>query len=158
MKKQQVKAILDLMKNTYRDNLNYLQVDLYNDKPVLVATDSYILVALYADESLRDKVGQGMPYRQLEIWYKLATAKSVFEAKDVETEKNDRYPKWQQIIEATKKQATDMLGFNSKLATRLETIAGEQLYYELSGNNGAMKATTDNGLFLLMPLKPKKGA
>lgn len=154
MKKQQVKALLDILKN-YREPLTYLQVDLYQNKPVLVATDSYILVALYADESLRDKVGQGMTRNQLEIWYKLATAKSVFEAKDVETEKNDRYPKWQQIIEATKPEPTNKIGFNAKFATRLEAIAGEQLYYELSGD-GAMVANTENGLFVLMPLKPEK--
>jgi hypothetical protein len=33
--------------------------------------------------------------------------------------------------------------------------AGERLYYELSGD-GAMVATTENGLFVLMPLKPEK--
>lgn len=158
MKKQQVKAILDMTKNEYRKPLTYLQVDLYNDKPVLVATDSYTLIALYADDSMRDKVGQGITRNTLEVWYKLASGRYALDFTTLETEKHDSFPKWQQIIEATEQKATDTLGFDSKLASRLETIANEQLYYKLSGNGGAMVATTDNGLFVLMPLKPKKGA
>ena len=155
MKKQQVKAILDMTKNDYRKPLTYLQVDLYNDRPVLVATDSYTLIALYADESLRNKVGQGITRNTLEVWYKLASGRDTVDFTTLETEKHDNFPKWQQILEATEHKATERIGFDSKLASRLEVIAGEQLYYELSGD-GAMVANTENGLFVLMPLKPEK--
>jgi hypothetical protein len=158
MKKQQVKAILDMTKNIYREPLECLQVDLYNGRPVLVATDGYILIAMYADASLVDKVGYCMKRKNLEIWYKLASGKSVFGTNDLDLEKNDRFPKWQEIIKNTERKEAKTIGFDSKLASRLETIAGEQLYYKLSGDGGAMIANTDNGLFLLMPLKPKKEA
>ena len=157
MKKQQVKAILDITKNEYRQPLTYLQIDLYNDKPVLVATDSYTLIALYADESMRDKIGHGITRNTLEVWYKLASGRDTLDFTELETEKHDTFPKWQQILEATEQKPSDQLGFDSKLASRLETIAGERLYYKLSGNDRAMVANTEKGLFVLMPLKPKKG-
>lgn len=155
MKKQQIKAILDMTKNEYRQPLTYLQIDLYNDKPVLVATDSYTLIALYADESMRDKVGQGITRNTLEVWYKLASGRDMLDFTTLETEEHANFPKWQGIVEKMEQKPSDQLGFDSKLASRLETIAGEQLYYKLSGNGGAMIANTEKGLFVLMPLKPK---
>jgi hypothetical protein len=107
---------------------------------------------------MRDKIGQGITRNTLEVWYKLASGRDMLDFTTLEIEEHANFPKWQGIVEKMEQKPSDQLGFDSKLASRLETIAGEQLYYKLSGNDGAMIANTEKGLFVLMPLKPKKGA
>lgn len=157
MKKQQVKALLEILKNG-REPLEYLQTDAWNDKTVLVATDSYTLVALYVD-SLELKPGFGISHATLERWYKLASGRDTLNPEELEQTENIRYPHWQEFVlnyQDAENKKTEMIGFDAKLANRLQVIAGEPLYYELSTDNGAMIAENKHGLFVLMPLKPEK--
>jgi hypothetical protein len=172
LSKQQVKALLDVLsKDDTRPVLEHALIDDYQGRMVLVATDSYKLVALNIGplDGWPEHVGKFVSRDALTRWYKLAGNKDMLGAEELvemATVDDDlAYPKWQNLLKERDPSGVgyteqdlqpvpiSKLSFNAKYALTLETVAAHVLTYELHGPLGAMIATTDNGLFILMPMK-----
>lgn len=161
----QIKELIELLKSGeyQKPPLAYAYIDKYQDGVVLVATDSFRLVSIdLAGGGLDDSewaalVGKSLSIADLERWYKLADRKDIFEVMDVvklAADHDINYPEWQLILKSIDSPAdTSHIRFNARYAIELERLAGEPLNYYLAGPLSPMRATTRNGLYLLMPLK-----
>lgn len=161
--KRQIKALLEVLANdNTRPALEHAYLDTYNDKPVLVATDSYKLITVYleggGDLDWPKLAGRSISREDLTRWYKLASNSDRLQTEDIVTMAQDRsddfkYPDWQKIIGQTKPASADQISFNAKYTLILETLADCHLCYELNGPNNPLIAQNNSGLYLIMPLR-----
>jgi len=147
-----------ILTNAYLDN--------YHDTLVLVATDSYKLVAIQLGEADMVLAGRFIPRAELIKWYKLAATRDLLTLEVIAgmaiVDNDSKYPAWQKLLDKQEEEtdpkytgATDSISFNASYALTLEKLAGQSLSYQLNGYMGQMQATTDDGLYILMPLKAK---
>jgi hypothetical protein len=170
--KKQVKALLEVLsKDDTRPILEHALIDDYQGQLTLVATDSYKLIALKLHITSADGqeyIGKLVSRDDLTRWYKLAATKDTLMTNDLlamAAASDMNYPKWQDLLKEKtasgngrtdqdlKPEAVSKIGFQADYAVTLEKLAGTQLFYEFHGPFGAMLARTDDGLFILMPLK-----
>jgi hypothetical protein len=169
LNKSQVRSFLEVISSDEsREVLTYAYIDLYKGRPVLVATNSYILAAIYLPDELKEHVGKFISRADITRWYKLAKAKDMLGANDLlemaSGDKPFKYPDWQRLIDSQEEQgpersgATDKISFDAKYAMTLQSLAGQQLVYTLHGRRGVMVAVglenkwRETGLYLLMPM------
>lgn len=164
MNRKQVNAFLKVMsKDVTRPVLCSTLVDKFNDKPVLVVTDGYILAAVYMEDVDDSYIGKRITRAAIERWYKLADGKSRLTGETIQELMEDDvhngrdmygdYPKWQGIV-PKETGAVDTIAFNADFAKTLQDLNGKEgLTYKLSGKMGAMVADTDVAFAMLMPLK-----
>lgn len=164
MNRKQVNAFLKVMsKDTSRPVLCSTLIDKFNDKPVMVVTDGYILAAVYLDYVDDSYIGKRITRAAIEKWYKLADGKSRLTGDSIQELMEDDvhngrdlygdYPKWQGIV-PKEHAAVDTIAFNADFAKTLQDLNGKDgLTYKLSGKLGAMVSDTDVAFCMLMPLK-----
>lgn len=166
LNKKQVGALLKVI---YRDNdrpaIQCLTVQKYKDRAVAVATNGYILSALYLDEDeAKGLVSLKLRRETLEKWYKLADSKSRLDTKELadlygeDYSQNGghldvAYPDWTKVVPEGEQQ-TGRIAFNADYAKILQDLAGtDGLEYTLNSRLGAMVARTEGGVYVLMPKK-----
>ncbi len=164
MNRKQVNAFLKVMsKDTSRPVLCSALVDKYNDKAVLVATDGYVLTAVYLGETDESYIGKRITRESIEKWYKLADGKSRLTGESLQDLMEDdvhngreisgNYPQWQQLVPG-EPQPTEFIAFNADFAKVVQDLnASDGLRFTLNGKLGAMVSDTDVALTLIMPLK-----
>lgn len=161
MNKKQVNALLKVMsKDTLRPVLRNLYIDEYNGRTVVVATNGYILTAVNI-EIEPEHVGKSIKREAIEVWYKLATGRSRFDGGAVDelvgnsaNLSNLEYPKWQSLMPSSETEPQEMMIFNAEYAKTLQDLSGENgLIWKLHGKISPMIATTENGMYVMMPMK-----
>lgn len=163
LSRKQVKSLLEVMGNDgIREILECAYIDIYKGRTVLVACDAYKLVALNIPDAEGNaiKVGERVPRDALVRWYKLAKASDTFTTADIAelSVEGAPYVPWQEVLA---EKTTDVgaaitaVAFNAAYALSLQGVAGEPLTYKLNGTDGPMCANTDNGSYVLMPLRNK---
>ena len=160
MNKKQVNALLKVMsKDTMRPVLRNAYIDEYEGRTVLVATDGYMLTALNIEID-SEHVGKSIKREAIEVWYKLAVARSRFDGEAIAELANNKanlsdlnYPKWQGPIDR-EQSAQDAMMFNADYAKTLQDLSGEiGLVWKLHGKLSPMIARTENGMYVMMPMK-----
>ena len=164
MNRKQVNAFLKIMsKDKFRPVLCSTLIDKFYNKPVLVATDGYVLAAVYLEYVDDSYIGKRISREAIERWYKLADGKSILNGDTLQElmeddvyngrELNGDYPKWQQIV-PKESQAVDTIAFNADFAKTVQDLNGvDGLTYKLNGKLGAMVSDTDVAYTILMPMK-----
>ena len=161
MNKKQVNAFLKVMsKDAMRPVLRNAHIDEYNGKTVLVATNGYILSSINIEVD-SELVGKTIRREAIEVWYKLATGKSRFDGEAVaELVGNSanlsdiEYPKWQNVMPTSETKPQEAMMFNAEYAKTLQDLSGESgLVWKLHGKLSPMVATTENGTYVMMPMK-----
>lgn len=164
LNKKQVGALLKVIsKDDSRPVLTTAKVDKWGDDVVLVATDGYILCALYLDsEDASELVGKLIRRDAIEKWYKLATGKDRLTTQElVQVSASDygdhnsyadyEYPDWTRVVPSGEMESTS-LAFNADFAKVLQDLDGEDgLKYTLNGLLGPMVARNERGVYVLMP-------
>lgn len=167
MNKKQVGAFLKVMdKDEMRPILASVYIDRWHDGIVMVATNGYIMAILPLDtEDAEPLVGKMIRREAIERWYKLATGKSrldTMELVQVASEDYGRhgnyqegnYPKWQGVVPSGIADGADTIAFNADLAKTLQDLDGSDgLVWTVYGKLQPLMASTDNGTYLLMPMK-----
>lgn len=166
LNKKQVGALLKVIsKDDSRPVLTTAKVDKWGDDVVLVATNGYILAALYLDsEEAGELVGKLVRRSAIEKWYKLATGKDRLTTEELVRVSSEDYgenggyadygyPDWTKVIPSGEMESTS-LAFDAEYAKALQDLDGaEGLNYTLNGILGAMVARNDRGTYVLMPRK-----
>ena len=164
MNRKQVNAFLKIMsKDTFRPVLCSTLIDKFNGKPVMVATDGYVLTAVKLDDIDESYIGKRISREAIEKWYKLADGKSRLTGESIQELMEDDvhngrelygdFPKWQEIV-PKESQAVDTIAFNADFAKTVQDLnAVDGLIYTLNGKLGAMVSDTDVAYTMLMPLK-----
>ena len=161
MNKKQVGALLKVMsKDTMRPALRNLYIDEYNGRTVVVATNGYILTAVNIDIE-PEHVGKSIKREAIEVWYKLATARNKLDgdalaelASNAANLSNLTYPEWEKLLPDGYVSGATTMKFNADYAKTLQDLSGEEgLAWKLYGTISPMVATTDNGLYVMMPMK-----
>ena len=160
MNKKQVNALLKVMsKDAMRPVLRNAYIDEYEGRTVLVATDGYMLTALNIEIDA-EHIGKSIKREAIEVWCKLATGRSRFGGEAIAELAGNKanlsdleYPKWQGLIDR-KQSAQDMMRFNADYAKTLQDLSGEDgLAWKLHGKISPMIARTENGTYVMMPMK-----
>jgi DNA polymerase III sliding clamp (beta) subunit (PCNA family) len=162
--KKQVKSLLEVISSDdTRPMLQQVKIDTFEDKPVLVATDGYVLAAINLDDSVLPEVGKMIDRSEIVKWYKLATNKDIFsEATLLELPKTHIegvYPVWQKLVpEAKDFSAQASMRFNAQYMATIQTLAARDGYnaglcWELYGKLSPLVARDESGTYLVMPLK-----
>jgi DNA polymerase III sliding clamp (beta) subunit (PCNA family) len=157
--KQQVKSLLEVMGNDdARPMLQQLKIDLFNDKPVLVTTDSYQMAIFALSDNVLPEMGKMIDRKEIVKWYKLASAKDLFtevDLIDAPATEDGNYPKWQTLI-PKREDMTDIpsLGLNATYLLNLGKLAGNTgMILEFYGRRAPIVSRTGDNIFVLMPLK-----
>ena len=172
LNKRQVKALLEVISaDLTRPALTYAYIDDYDGKTVLVATDSYKLAVLDVGRvpDPEAHVGKFVARAELLKWYKLAESRDLLTSEGVlgMAERIDeaiKYPDWRMLLTRHYERVATLvkhkefvgasqLSFNTEYAVHLETLAGGNLNYKLTGNIDMMVATKNGNLYILMPRK-----
>lgn len=156
--KQQVKALLDVMSaDDARPGIAQSWVELLNDEPHLVTTDSYQAVCFKLPATFSDRAGEVITRAELLKFYKLMERKDQLTTEQVETmlqPAENRPPEFKMIVEKLPKEGnTEQISFNAKYALNLEKVAGQPLVYRMTGKLNPLVAETAGDLFILMPMK-----
>lgn len=163
MNRKQVNAFLKIMsKDKFRPVLCSALIDKLNNKDVLVATDGYVLTAVYLEYVDDSYIGKRISREAIERWYKLADGKSILNGDTLQELMEDDayngrdlygdYPKWQQLV-PRESQPTDSIAFNADFAKKVQDLNGvDGLTYTLNGKLGAMVSDTDVAYTMLMPI------
>lgn len=166
MNKKQIGAFLKVMsKDKSRAVLCSAYIDLYNNKPVMVATDAYILSAVYLPDLDKSYVGKRITREAIEKWYKLADGRIKFNGSTIQDLMEDdvynnraisgQYPDWQSVIKINN-NPTNKIGFNADYAKIIQELNGSDgLTYSLNGDLGAMVSDTELAFSMIMPLRNK---
>lgn len=165
MNRKQVNAFLKIMsKDTSRPVLCTTLVDSFRGKAVLVATDGYVLTAVYLGEETDESyIGKRITRTAIEKWYKLADGKSRFTGESLQDlmeddvhngrELDGKYPEWQKLVPG-EPSPSDTIAFNADFGKTAQDLnAAEGLTLKLNGKLGAMVSDTDVAYTLIMPLK-----
>lgn len=152
--KKQVKAFLEVISNDdSRPVLCTASVQMFKDRPYLVATDSYKLTALLLDESFKNHVGKVVTRDDLTKWYKLAGTRDVLNpvaVEDMLTDASGKYPEWQALM-PEEFGNRETVYFNSKYLLTMETLADKPLKYKFAKD---MLYAEDNGnIYVVMSLR-----
>jgi len=166
MNRKQVYNFLKvMMKDKSRAGLEVAYVDDLYGKPVLVATDGYILTAVYLGEEAKDYVGKRISREAIEKWYKLADGKSRLTAESLQDLMEDdahngwqpvgEYPKWQQLIPSTDSAMQDMsMAFNADFVKVVQDLNNSQgVHIKLYGKLAPMVIDDEVSFSLIMPMK-----
>lgn len=169
MNRKQVNAFLKIMmKDKTRPVLESAYIDELDGKVVMVATDGYVLTAVYLDEEARDYIGKRVTREAIEKWYKLADGKSRLTGSTIQELMEDdqyqgreitgEYPKWQQLLPTvvdTDGFLSDMtISFNTtyvKLVQDLNNAEGVKM--RLYGKLAPMVIESEVSLSIVMPMK-----
>ncbi len=161
MNKKQVNAFLKVMsKDKMRAVLCNAHIDEYNGKTVLVATNSYVLSAINIEVD-SELVGKTIKREAIEVWYKLATTRNKLDgdalaelASNVANLSDLTYPEWKKVLPDGYMSGETTMKFNADYAKTLQDLSGEEaLAWKLYGTISPMVATTENGLYVMMPMK-----
>lgn len=160
MIKKQVGAFLKVMaKDTTLPKIRGAHIDEYGGRTVLVATNRYTLAAMYIDID-RSYIGKTIRREAIEVWYRLASARSelngeaVAELADNKANLMDGYPDWKIALPKDSGEPQERIIFNAELAKSLQDLSGKsRLDLKLYGNISPMIAHTEQGMFILMPIK-----
>lgn len=167
LNKKQVGALLKVMgKDESRAILTSVYIDKWGDDTVLVATNGYIMAILQLDpEDAEPLVGKMIRREAIERWYKLATGKSRLNTMELVQVSSDdyaqhgeyqtgEYPRWQSVVPSGVADGADEIAFNADLAKTLQDLDGsEGLMWTVYGKLRPLMANTDNGTYLVMPVK-----
>ena len=166
MNKKQVGAFLKVMgKDESRPVLMRAKIDTLNDKPVLVATNGYVISAVYLDEDAMELVGKHIRREALEKWHKLATGKSRLTGNELQDVLGDDYAQhgsylesnyinWKNAMPAGEPEAQVDMKFNADLFKIVQDLDGEgALHVKFYGKLAPMVFESDNGYYLIMPMK-----
>lgn len=161
MNRKQIGALLKIAsKDASRPVLTSVHVDVYEGKTCLVATDGYILAMRYL-EGIDSHVGETIPRKLMERWYKLADNKSWFDAETVDEMFTDKdykpsdykYPNYKSLIPTSNHSTNRRVNFNAELALALQKVSGKPgLEWEFYGEREPITAKDETGIYLLMPL------
>ena len=158
--KQQVKSLLEVIsKDDSRPMLQQIKIDLFNEKPVLVTTDSYQMVIFALSDDVLPEMGKMIDRSEIVKWYKLATSKDLFtEAELIDmpaTHVEGKYPEWQRLIPKREEMtAIDHIGINASYLLNLGKLAGNTgMPLEFYGKMSPVLSRFDGNIFVLMPLK-----
>ena len=169
MNRKQVNTFLKIMmKDNTRPGLECGYIDLYNDRPVIVATDGYILSAVYLDDEARNHVGKRVTRDSIERWYKLADGRSLFTGDTIQQllEEDVRegrtipgaYPAWQTLIPSNKdfyKFKDDMtISFNADFMKLAQDLSVDNnVKVSIYGKLSPLVIESETSLTLIMPVK-----
>lgn len=167
LKKKQVGALLKVMgKDDMRPILASVYIDRWNDGIVMVATNGYVMAILPLDvEDAEPLVGKMIRREAIERWYKLATGKSRLNTMELVQIASDdygqygsyregAYPQWTNVVPSGIADGAQEIGFNADLAKVLQDLDGNDgLAWTVYGKLQPLMASTDNGTYLLMPIK-----
>lgn len=170
MNRKQVYAFLKVMgKDNSRPVLATGKIDELDGKPVLVATDGYILTAVYLDEEAKDLVGRIIRRESFERWYKLADGRARLTYDELERISDEeyhregswldvQYPKWQGLV--PKERDTDgftkdmSIAFNADFVKIVQDLnADTKVKIDLYGKLAPMVIKTEQSFSMIMPMK-----
>ena len=160
MIKKQVNAFLKVMeKDTTLSKIRGAHIDEYNGRTVLVATNRHVLAAMYIDID-KSYIGKTIRREAIEVWYKLASTRSelngeaIAELADNKANLMEGYPDWKKALPKNSGEPQERMVINAELAKSLQDLSGEpHLDLKLYGNISPMIAHTEQGMFILMPIK-----
>ena len=169
MNRKQVGVFLKIMmKDKTRPALECGYIDKLNGKHVIVATDGYVLTAVYLDDLSEDYIGKKVTRASIEKWYKLADGRSRFTAETIQELMEDdvrevrqvegNYPDWQKLIPVTadvNQFISDMtIAFNADFVKLAQDLSGQpNIKLKLYGKLSPLVAESDTGITLIMPIK-----
>jgi hypothetical protein len=159
--KQQVKSLLEVIGNDdARPILQQLKIDLFNDKPVLVTTDSYQMAIFALSDNVLPEMGKIIDRKEIAKWYKLASAKDLFtevDLIDAPATEDGNYPKWQTLIPKREDMTgIPSLSLNPTYLLNLGKLAGNTgMILEFYGRIAPIVSRTGDNIFVLMPLATK---
>jgi hypothetical protein len=105
-----------------------------------------------------DYVGKLISRVDIEKWYKLATGTSRFNTQELVdlydgTDNAFEFPKWQNLI-PTEIEGMDKITFNADYMKVMQDLDGSKgMTWGLTGRLRPIKAETDRGLYVVMPMK-----
>ena len=161
MNKKQVNAFLKVMgKDAMRPVLRNAHIDEYNGKTVLVATNGYTLSAINIEVD-SELVGKTIRREAIEVWYKLATTRNKLDgdalaelASNAANLSDLTYPEWKKVLPDGYMSGETTMKFNADYAKTLQDLSGETgLVWKLHGKLLPMIARTENGTYVMMPMK-----
>ena len=169
MNRKQVNAFLKIMsKDKTRPVLCSTYVDELNGKMVLVATDGYVLTAVYIGEEARDYLGKRVTREAVERWYKLADGKSRLTGETLQELMEDdqyngrdldgTYPEWKRLmpteVDTTGFMQDMTISFNTDYVKRVQDLNGsEGVKMRLYGKLAPMVIESEVSLSVVMPMK-----
>ena len=169
MNRKQVNAFLKIMsKDKMRPVLCSAYVDELDGKMVLVATDGYVLTAVYLGEEARDYLGKRVTRESVERWYKLADGKSRLTGETLQElmeddqhnsrEPSGNYPEWKRLMPTvadTDAFVRDMtISFNTDYVKMVQDLNGEDgVKMRLYGKLAPMVIESEVSLSVVMPMK-----
>ena len=164
MKKKQVKAMLDVIKKM-KDRPVFHRVNLskINGINSLWVTDTYAMhvidvTGVIEDYAFNEDVkALGVSYEALERWYKLADSKSNFldDIMEIAQENaNIILPNMNRLV-PSEFNALESIMINADFLSTAQTIHGEPLTLNFTGQFTAIKATTnrDGNYSILLPMR-----
>lgn len=158
--KRQVKSLLEVIANDdTRPILMQSKIDLFEGKPVLVATDSYKMVIFALSDAVLPELGKMIDRSEIVKWYKLANAKDIFTEADLidlpATTIAGKYPEWQKLVPLSEEiAAQEKMSLNASYLLELGILAGNTgMTLEFYGRMRPIVCHFDNNIFILMPLK-----
>lgn len=158
--KQQVKSLLEVIsKDDNRQVLQQVKIDIFNDEPVLVATDSFRMAILRLSEAMLPEVGKMIDRSEIVKWYKLANNKSFFTETDLidlpSTSFVGKYPEWQRLVPKREAMlAQESISMNIGYLLDLGKLAGNTgMVLEFYGKLSPVVSRIDGNIYILMPLK-----
>lgn len=164
MNRKQVNAFLKVMsKDTSRPVLCTTYIDKLNGKSVLVATDAYVLTAVYIDDVDDSHIGKMITRQAIEKWYKLADGKSRLNGDSLQELLEDdvhngreiyqTYPEWQKLIPSGE-QEVNKISFNADFAKVIQDLNGTGgIEMKLNGKLGGLVVDHETSYSIIMPLK-----
>ena len=156
LNRKQIKSLLDVMSSdTSRPVLTEANINIAEGNLYLTATDGYQLVALLLDDSLKELEGKAITRADMTKWYKLATAKDIFNndtVKELATESAGNYPDWYKIIDR-EQEAIPEITINATYMLTMQIIADKPLPWMFHGKLGPAVARWNDDIYVVMPLK-----
>lgn len=161
--KKQVGALLNVISNdNARPILMHAKIDMFEDVPVLVATDGYTLTAIVLTDTITHQVGNLVPREALTKWHKLANYKDCLTESELVTmivpEENNKYPNWQNVIPTRKPEAIAKISLNANYLLTMQILADANGYpsgleWKFYGALAPVISRRDGNLYAVMPLK-----
>lgn len=166
MNKKQLGAFLKVMgKDEARRALMQAKVDRYDDKLALIATNGYMLAAVFLDEDAEEIEGRVIRREALEKWYKLATGKSRLTGQELVAVSADDYAQhgsysdvefvpWQKVVPSSTLEGQSIMHFNADYFKTVQDLDGQDsIRVRLHGALAPMEFETERGYYLVMPMK-----
>lgn len=158
LSRRQVKALLDVVSaDEMRPILCRAEVQLFEDRPYLVATNSYMLAAIKLPEAFTDLVGHSITRQDLVKWYKLATGRDQFtedNVRELATVHDGKYPEWQRLVPTGEAVPMSSMVFNADYCATMQVLADTKgLEWKYFGALAPMLAKTADKILIVMPMK-----